>query len=137
MNEPSYTIKDLEQAFQMAWDLVSSAIHELDRSPGHAGASEAMRRGLKMIESAGKALGAGDPTQAAYNLGQANESARVALVVAKRDKTAAPAGEADLSFDLLEQTLSAIERVAHRVRNATGHHTTFGAIRTPSSEWLP
>ncbi len=137
MNDKSYMNGEVMESFWVARSLATTAIQELGRTPDRAGAIDAMRRGLGRIEAAGRALEAGDPTQALRDLVEAERAATEAKALANRHPTAPAPDVPDFSSDLLDQTCSAVDRVAHRVRNASSRHTSFGAIATPPSERRP
>ncbi len=137
MNEEGYARSNLRGSFELAHDLAGRATDELNQAPERPEASKAMGGVLAMIEAARRAFEVGDPMRAGEDLADAVQAAGLAREAAKCCMTAMRAGRVDLAFDLLDQTVAAIDRATHRMRNSSSCHTTFGAIGTPTSERLP
>ncbi len=137
MSRESYPGPDVRGSFEVARDLATRALHELDRSPERIEASRTMRGALDRMEDAGRALESRDPESARRELRDAREATNSALVTARACNVIVAGPLVDLASDLLEQTMSALDRAKHRVENATSCHTTYGAIRMPPSERLP
>ena len=134
MNEVQFSPADLKNALDLASTLAQSAVRVLNDSPHRVRAGQSLFEGLTSIEAARRAYAARDTPQVLEEL------ARARTVLAETLATVRPhtvPGKPDLAVDLLHQTTSAIEGIAHRIQNTTSRHTAFGAIRTPSADRMP